>query len=856
MSTGLRERGEDARKRVGPRAADIMRYEIDAAGGSEVFFAATLDDSGLVAQVRVLARGHASAVPAILEGLKSREVVIHNHPTGDLEPSDADLDLASVYSQHGHGVFIVDNALERVYAVIEPFTDEPRLPLETGSMESMFRVDGPLARVLSNFEVRPQQIEMMEAVTDSLNHDAIAVIEAPTGVGKTVAYLVPAVEWALNNRERVVISTRTINLQEQIVFKDIPQLERAFDRPFKTVLVKGRSNYLCPRKMERARSESELFGDEQEREELTRLDEWARKTEDGSRSELSWRPSPGVWERVCSDSDTCTTAQCNAAGNCFVTRARREIAKADILVVNHHMLFSDLRIKRELGQFQTVGILPSYQRLIIDEAHHIEDSATEYFGTEATRNGAMAMLGRLARMERGRDRGLLAYIRLRLSHEAKSLSALELEQLLDSIETELIPALETARQSLETAFAAIRDYTAANCGQVGRDIKWRLTDGIVSRDDFRRLHAEQVAPAVEALQALVQRCSALHRKLRQIEPESGQDERPLALESAQLNGIVDRIVRLGNTLAEATSDRIEDNTVRWIEIDAQNARIVRLVRSPLEIAKPMQESVYPHIRTIAMTSATLSVAGEFGFFRDRLGLTAEAGRDVQETRLDSPFDFESQSMAAVVADAPAPDHPDFLAACSDTIEEILAITGGHAFILFTSFYALNEVYKRIATTLERRHIPVLRQGDAPRSQLLDRFRSDAASVLLGTDSFWEGVDVPGDALQCVILPRLPFRVPTEPILQARAESIEIAGGNAFMDYTVPMAVIKFRQGIGRLIRRRSDRGSIVVLDSRVVTKRYGRIFLDSLHGVRLVKGPQTAILMALRNFHQGTAEES
>ncbi|MEX2015502.1 MAG: DEAD/DEAH box helicase, partial [Candidatus Hydrogenedentales bacterium] len=346
--------GQDAGQRIAPAAAQVMRDAIAEAGGNEVFFSGELDSEGRVNKARVCARGHAEAVPALFKGLERRCVVIHNHPGGDITPSDADLDLAVVYSQNGHGVYIIDNDVARVYAVVEPLRDKPRHRVDTAALARGLGPAGALARKLAGYEVRPQQTDMMEAVADAFNEDGIAVIEAPTGVGKTMAYLLPAVQWAVKNRERVVISTRTINLQEQIIEKDVPLLQHCFEEQFSAVLVKGRQNYVCPRRLERALSEATLFDEAEVQETLKSIAAWAAKTDDGSTSDLPFVPPRTIWERVCSEADTCTNQQCQQAGNCFVTKARREIAKADLLVVNHHMLFSDLAIKHELGSFNSL----------------------------------------------------------------------------------------------------------------------------------------------------------------------------------------------------------------------------------------------------------------------------------------------------------------------------------------------------------------------------------------------------------------------------------------------------------------------------------------------------------------------
>jgi len=840
--------GERALDRILPAAAEAMRREIKTAGGCEVFFAGSLNAEGRVEEVRVRARGHEGAVPAVYEGLATRDVVLHNHPGGNLEPSEADLDLAVEYSHNGHGVYIIDNEVERVYVVIEPFLDEARYRLDPRELAKTIRPDSLIARTLPNFEVRPQQTQMIDMVSNAFNAHGIAVIEAPTGVGKTLAYLLPAVTWAVHNRERVVISTKTINLQEQIVFKDIPLLQQCLEEEFKAVLVKGRSNYLCHRRLQRALSEATLFDDETEKDALKAIEEWSLKTRDGSKSDLAFVPPREVWERVCSDSDTCTAAQCNQAGNCFVTKARREIAKADIVVVNHHMLFSDLAIKKELGSFSSLAVLPAYDRLIIDEAHHIEDSATEYFGTEATRNGAFALLGRFLRKERGRDRGLVPFLKIKLIQDAVSIAQGELDAILDLIDNLLLPSLAATRELLDIAFMGIRTLTAEKCGQIGRDIKWRLTEKVLADPDLHALHANNVLPAVHAVNELAVHSTALIERMKAILPAPEQPEKPLLPEIAQLQGYRDRLLRLAATLSEGTSRTLEPNTVRWIEIDGKKTHIVRLVRCPLEVGATLSEWVYPNLKSILMTSATLTVENKFDFLFNRIGLDRLAEGRVEHAILDSPFDFQTQALLCIPEGIVPPDNSQFIDESITYIHEALSITKGHAFVLFTSFYALDIAHKRLQEDLRKKGIRLLKQGSASRTNLLDQFRNDPSSVLFATDSFWEGVDVPGDALRCVILPKLPFRVPTEPILQARAEQLEAGGGNAFMDYTVPLAVIKFRQGFGRLIRRRSDWGSVILLDSRVLTKRYGKAFLDSLPGVRRISGPRQGMFLALEKF--------
>ena len=844
--------GQDAAERIRPAAAEQMIREIAGVGGREVFFAGAVDEHGLVRSVRVCARGTEAAVPAFIENLESGDVVLHNHPSGNIAPSEADLRLATTFGFHGHGVYIVDNAITRTYVVVEPFQKRAHQPLDPDELAPLFAPNGPIARTLPGYEARPQQTHMMEAVARAFNHDATSVIEAPTGVGKTMAYLIPAILWAVKNKERVVISTRTINLQEQLIHKDIPLLKKALDLSFEAVLVKGRGNYLCPRKLERALSEATLFDDEDDKASLESIAAWAEKTEDGSLSDLPFVPGRELWSRVCSEADTCSQAHCPSPRKCFVGKARRDVAKADVLVVNHHMLFSDLAIKKEIGDFSSLAVLPAYKRLILDEAHNVEDSATDYFGANVSRLGALALLGRFVRSDRHQERGLLPYLKTKLVREGSFFDRHAVDEILELIDNEALPALTAAREALLTAFSALRSLASEKCRGFGKELRWRLTEPVLKDPELREIHTVYVLPAVEEVDACVSAIVKLVQKLKKLPVPDEAEEPPFAAEMYQLDGYRERLANLGSVLTGMTKETLDPNTVRWMEIDTENEHVLRLARCPLEVGDDLAEWVYENLDTVVLTSATLTVNNSFHFFMKRAGVDRIQDHPVETQLLDSPFDFSEQAMLCIPRDHPLPDAPGFLDATVDAIRRAISVTRGHAFVLFTSYYALNHVHRCLERELRAQGITLLRQGSMNRNELLTRFREDSASVLLGTDSFWEGVDVAGEALQCVILPKLPFRVPTEPIVQARVEAIDAAGGNSFMDYSVPQAVIKFRQGFGRLIRRRDDRGVILVLDSRVVTKRYGQAFLGSLPGVKVVQGPQEAVFQAFARFFNQT----
>ncbi|MCK5862548.1 MAG: DEAD/DEAH box helicase, partial [Candidatus Hydrogenedentes bacterium] len=433
--------GESILKRIIRTAAEELQQQITAAGGNEVFFAGTLDAQGMVEEVRVLARGHAEAVPALFTQLNLREVVLHNHPSGNLAPSTADLELAAMYSAHGHGVYIVDNPATRVYVVVEPFTPKQKVLLNPRELVREFSTGRALAKNIDNFELRPQQVEMAEAIIEAFNTDTIAIVEAPTGVGKTMAYLLPAVQWALRNKERIVISTRTINLQEQIAAHDLPLLQKCVEEPFKACLVKGRNNYLCRRKLHHAFAEISLFDDEAHAEQLRAITVWGEDTRDGSRAELHFIPERSVWEKVNCEADMCAGGSCRYFQSCFFMAARKEMARADLLVVNHHMLFADIAVKKELGDFTGAAVLPKYRRVIFDEAHSIEDAATEYFGVNATRMATRKTLGRLLRVEMQNERGLIPFLKLKLMRNCPQVTAVEYEAFVAFIDNQVHPAL-------------------------------------------------------------------------------------------------------------------------------------------------------------------------------------------------------------------------------------------------------------------------------------------------------------------------------------------------------------------------------------------------------------------------------
>ena len=613
-------------------------------------------------------------------------------------------------------------------------------------IEHLLGPQGPLAAALPGFEHRAPQVEMAVAVADAFREGGELLVEAGTGTGKTLAYLIPAVL----SGQRVVVSTGTKNLQEQLFYKDLPLLRKALGVPFQASLMKGRSNYLCLSRYDQFAVQPSFrqFAVADHFDTLTR---WAPVTKTGDRAEIPGFPEDvEFWGRISAKSETCVGKECRDFERCWVTRLRQQAAESDIIVVNHHLLFADLLVRE--GSYGEV--LPDYDFLVLDEAHQIEDVATQYFGVTVSS---------LRVEELARDAAAL--------WERRTPRRRPLEQ------------LRTLRQLAQQFFDAYRD----------------------GGDRFRIVPGEEPPGASRLYDSLREQIGRLSVDLKGI-PEPDESTVALARRSAEILFDLERI--LSNSDPESVS---------WCEM---RERSVVLRCSPINVSEMVSKCLLERKRSVILTSATLSIEGSLDYTRRRLG-----SHPREQKVLPSPFDFSRQTVLYVPRDMPVPRHPAFL---DKVAEEVLALTRasrGRAFVLFTSFANLHATREHLNTRIQ---FPLLVQGEAPRGELLDRFRATQGAVLLATSSFWEGVDVAGDQLSCVIIDKLPFAVPGDPLVAARIDWIEAQGGNGFDDYQVPMAILGLKQGLGRLIRSRSDRGVLAVLDSRLLRMGYGRRFLASL----------------------------
>jgi ATP-dependent DNA helicase DinG len=636
-------------------------------------------------------------------------------------------------------------------------------------MLEVFGPDGLIARAHPEYEHRPGQIEMARAVMRAFEEKHHLIVEAGTGTGKTLAYLVPAVAAALGGNGRVIVSTGTKNLQEQLMEKDIPFLQSILPKPFKATYMKGRNNYLCLNRLARAQSAPVLEGLD-EVDYFEEVCDWSRETETGDRAELANLPeSLSFWRHIDARSESCLGQKCPDFDPCFITRMRDRAQEADIVVVNHHLFFADLSLRN--GNYGSV--LPDYTAVILDEAHLVEEVASEYFGAQVSN--------------------------YQIEDLARDLGMLTIDDA--AADRELTKSVARLSQFSGDFWMGFRDGR-------GEDGRYPIIPGTFARRNSEgELEATRLGELYVVFEGAIERAETTLDALKEKPPEIESLIRRL------------RQIRFDLQFIVTGADK---KFVYWLE---RRNRGIFLRASPIDVAGLLQDKLFEEVPTVVLTSATLSSGGNFAFIRDRLGLDT-----ADDLIAESSFDYENQAILYLPARMPDPRDREWAPAAAAEVTRILNATEGRAFVLSTSLAGMQSLFENVWSEID---YPCLVQGSASKSQLLKQFRETPNAVLFATSSFWQGVDVRGEQLSCVIIDKLPFAVPTDPIVAARQRYIEDSGGSSFYQYSVPQAIIALKQGLGRLIRSTTDRGVLAILDPRLRTKGYGRTFLQSLPPCRV-----------------------
>ena len=821
-------------ERIAPGVRAYLAGEIAAAGGREVSFVAEVDRDGVVTGARVVARGTVDMVLA-LPGTASRgEMLLHNHPSGHLSPSPADLNVAARLHDGGVGFGIIDNGVSELYVVVEVPREREIARIDPFDVIDTLGEHGPIAAHLGQYEDRRSQRDMAAYIADGYNDGGVQLMEAGTGVGKSFAYLVPALAWARTNQERTVISTNTINLQEQLVGKDLPLLREALstgDYVPSFALLKGWRNYLCLSRLHLAVGSQRTLLEQDKLDELIGLSEWAAHTADGTLSDLPVTPTPEVWDEVSAEADLCSRLKCPHFDRCFLFRARRRAAEADVVVVNHHLLAADLSVRRAQDNWEEAAVLPPYRRLVLDEAHHLEEVAAGHLGVQVTSRSVRRLLSRFERNGRG--------LAPTLSHDLAARSDAPSRESLEILRQRLLPALADARRASDALFGRLyQRLSDAPGGQL------RLSDDFAVDPIWDEGLAFDLDASLTAFRALRESVETIADRLGQADDTERRGQILLELRGAlrRLDAISDGLNR---TLRPAGGG---PPTVRWMERTTRGQN-VQLSAVPLDLAPVLRELLFDRLDTVVLTSATLAASGDFEFLEGRLGLGGEDSPVTERQIFSSPFDYPSQCLFGVPTDLPEPreDEVGHGAAVVQIVSDLAYASDGGMFVLFTSHASLRRAAGELRMVLGTRW-PLLVQGEAPRDVLLRRFRDAENAILLGTDSFWEGVDVPGRALRALVINKLPFKVPSEPITAARLERLAEEGQDGFFHYLLPHAALKLKQGFGRLIRSSKDVGVVVLLDSRAVTKRYGPMLLDGLPRAERVVGTWTQVRTKCEDF--------
>ena len=806
---------------INAKTIEKMRLEISESGGNEVFFRGIPNGEGIVSEVEVIARGNSSSVAALLNMMRKNEVIIHNHPSGVLIPSDEDVSISSMYGEVGGASYIVNNAVDDIYVIV-PLKEFIKI-----DVDEYFGENGAIHKNFGKFEVRREQYEMAKFIENSMNENKKLIVEAGTGTGKTIAYLLPTLLYAIENNLKVIVSTNTINLQEQLVNKDIPLLKKIINEDFNYQIVKGRGNYLCKRKLYNIDVTEKETDTEEERTEkniIRNLIDWDKNvTRTGDRNELKYEISNSIWEKVNSEVDMCKGVKCPHYSRCHFFKARKNVADATLLIVNHHMFFADLAIRNQTGFYTNYSILPNYDIVVFDEAHNIEDTARNYFTFETSKISFGRLMGNIYNRRVVNSSNGGAIVRL-MTYLNESLSSEEYEKV-DELKEDAIAELNVFYDKGIDIFDKLIYLFSENNNN--REIKIKIDKQKMQSNKAFCEVMEINSQFKESYGNLVIR---INKFLNTVSNYNLEDKEGFLFEFSRYYERLKQYYKKFEFILEGK----EEGYVYWANVTTIRPN-VKLYATPFDISDELNDNLFTKMDRMVFTSATLAVDNKFDYYKKSIGLMKENRRKIDERIVKSPFDYEKQMKVYIPEDALDPTNIEFLRDLEEFIEGVIKNTKGHCFLLFTSYSALNFLYNQLKSRFSEKEYTLIKQNDFPRHEMIEIFKNSKNPILFGTDSFWEGVDVQGEQLQSVIITKLPFKVPNDPVTEAIIENIRKNGQNPFNDYQVPQAVIKFKQGVGRLIRSKTDSGNIIILDNRIIKKMYGKKFLSALPRNKVVE---------------------
>lgn len=807
----------DIRDRFSEESLQTIKKYLEEHNNKSMIFKATFDEDEKIQKPFFLSLYKKKSFEETLTKVGKNEVIIRTTKPNQLYPSDMELELSEeLYTRRNIAYCLLSSDLDDFYFV----QDIDRIFLEEIDIENYFAKDGILAKEIKGFEYREEQEEMAQYIQDAINEDRKIIVEAGTGTGKTLAYLIPSIKWAVTNKKKVIIATNTINLQEQLLLKDIPLAKSIIKDEFSYVLVKGRNNYVCKRLFnELALGKSidiETFSMEA-REQIEYILKWGNKTKTGDKAELTFEVYPDVWELVQSTTELCLGKKCPYRKECFYMKTRMEKMEADILISNHHVFFADLNVRAETDFDSEYLILPRYDMVIFDEAHNVESVARSYFSVEVSKISFTRLLNRIYQKKNKRKKEKSALIRVEDTIDEKDLEdGQQYIYLLNTLKEEI-----SILQNIgDEYFDEIRKIYETN---TEAPIKKSLNNFEMTKSRF----LENLREKKDIFQGKLADFLNLMMSFNNVIDEE-KDKNP---EVINFNNHLKMFKAYIDSFKFINSFE-DDNYIYWLDINSKRTNVI-LTATPLNIAQKLSTVLFDNLDRLVFASATIVVNGNFDYFKKSLGLDEE---DCIEAIIKSPFDYDEQMSVYIPSDIQDSENINaFVSDASKFILNILLKTNGKAFILFTSYTMLNQIYYSISKKLKDKGFEVFLHGDKPRSQIIKEFKEAENPILFGTTSFWEGVDVQGENLSNVIITKLPFLVPTDPVVSAISKKIEEDGGNSFMDFQLPEAIIKFKQGVGRLIRKKTDSGNIFILDNRILKKRYGSLFINALPSQKNIK---------------------